>query len=81
MHKRKERQGTADEEAPAGWTDPYYDETTGITMITMAVPIYKNGEFMGTVTADYDLTVIQEFIGQMMVKDSGDIMLVDVRGS
>lgn len=35
---------------------------------------------MGTVTADYDLTVIQEFIGQMMVKDSGDIMLVDNTG-
>lgn len=76
----KNAKGQPGEELPAGWTDPYYDETTGITMITMAVPIYKNGEFMGTVTADYDLTVIQEFIGQMMVKDSGDIMLVDNTG-
>lgn len=76
----KSKKDVAGEVLAAGWTNPYYDETTGITMITMAVPIIKNGEFLGTVSADYDLGVIQNFISEMTVKASGDIMLVDNTG-
>lgn len=63
------------------WTSPYYDETTGITMITTAVPLYINDEFVGAITADYDLTTIQNTINQVQIKTSGFAILVDNEGN
>ncbi len=68
-------------ELGAAWTDPYYDESTGITMITMTVPIYANDEFIGAVSADYDLVTIQNFIANIKIGESGYVMLVDSEGS
>jgi len=64
-----------------GWTEPYYDETTGITMITTAVPIEKNGQFVGVVTADYDLSTIQERVNSFKLGESGYAVLVDTQGN
>lgn len=47
------------------WSSPYFDETTGITMITTSVPVVTSGGFQGVVTADYDLSTIQERIGEV----------------
>jgi len=64
----------------AGWTDPYYDETTGITMITTAVPIKTDKGIVGVVSADYDLTTIQRIISQVELEDSGFAFLLDSKG-
>ncbi|GEM_PF-5582884 len=64
----------------SGWTDPYYDETTGITMITTAVPILNNQEVIGVVSADYDLTSIQDLVENVRIETTGYDFLVDKTG-
>lgn len=63
-----------------GWTDPYYDETSGITMITAAVPIDTDKGTVGVVSADYDLTTIQKIISQVQLENSGFAFLLDSNG-
>ena len=62
------------------WSSPYFDETTGITMITTSVPVLTDGGFQGVVTADYDLSTIQERIGQVKLGDTGYAFLLDQDG-
>ena len=62
------------------WTNPYYDETSGITMITTAVPINTNKGILGVVSADYDLTTIQKIITEVKLEDTGFAFLLDSNG-
>lgn len=62
------------------WTGPYYDETTGITMITTSVPIEQKDEFVGVVSADYDLTTIQTMIADIKFEQNGYAILTDETG-
>ena len=62
------------------WTSPYFDETTGITMITTSLPIISSGGFQGVVTADYDLSTIQERIGDVQLGETGYAFLLDQEG-
>jgi methyl-accepting chemotaxis protein len=70
-----------DAENRVGWTDPYYDKTTDITMITTAVPFYKNDKFIGVVSADYDLATIQEIITNISFQKNGYAFLIDRQGN
>jgi sigma-B regulation protein RsbU (phosphoserine phosphatase) len=46
------------------WTDPYYDDGAGETlMITFSAPFERDGAFAGVVTVDVDLRSIRERIG------------------
>ncbi len=67
-------------ELGSNWTDPYYDESSGITMITTTVPIYDKGQFIGAVSADYDLVTIQEMVSSIKVGEGGTVLLVDSTG-
>ena len=67
-------------EKRAGWTDPYYDETTGITMITTSVPIKTDQGIIGVVSADYDLTTIQNIVSEVNLESSGFAFLLDTTG-
>ncbi|UII56656.1 methyl-accepting chemotaxis protein [Cytobacillus spongiae] len=63
------------------WTDPYYDETTDITMVTTTVPIKNSADkFIGTVTADINLQTIKEKVQSIKVKESGFAFLIDNNG-
>ena len=64
----------------AGWTDPYYDDTTGITMITTAVPINTDEGIIGVISADYDLATIQDIISKVKLEESGFAFLLDTSG-
>ena len=67
-------------ESQSGWTDPYYDETTGITMITTVFPIIEQNNTLGVVSADYDLTTIQTLVESVQIEKSGYAFLVDNTG-
>ncbi len=67
-------------ELGSNWTDPYYDESTGITMITTTVPIVDKGKFIGAVSADYDLVTIQKMISDITIGETGNVLLVDSTG-
>ncbi|AKL94198.1 methyl-accepting chemotaxis protein McpC [Clostridium aceticum] len=63
------------------WTTPYYDELSGIIMITAAAPFYnKNNEIQGVVTSDMDLNVLYEIIDNVKVGYTGRAHLIDATG-
>lgn len=65
----------------ASWTNPYFDETSGITMITTAVPFYDgNDQFSGVVSSDIDLTSLQKMISAIEVSETGYAFLIDQNG-
>lgn len=70
-----------DTEAPAGWTDPYYDPASNITMITAASPIRNaNGKMIGVATADLDFTNVQKMMSSIKVGNAGYAMLITQDG-
>lgn len=66
----------------SSWTDPYYDETSDITMITTSVPFHNSdGEFIGVVSADINLDSIQNLISETKVGKSGYAFLISSDGT
>ncbi|MCY6369398.1 methyl-accepting chemotaxis protein [Clostridium ganghwense] len=64
------------------WQNPYYDETTGITMLTATTPFYdKNKNFLGVVTADMNLKTIQKNIADIKVGETGSAILIGKDGT
>lgn len=63
------------------WTEPYYDETLNITMITAAQPFYIDGKFAGVVTGDYDLSTIEDLVLNAKFLDTGYATLIDSKGN
>jgi methyl-accepting chemotaxis protein len=63
------------------WSDPYFDEASGITMITCTAPMYdKSGKFMGVTTGDVDLISLQTLIGSIKIGESGRAFLLGKDG-
>lgn len=64
------------------WSDPYFDETTGITMITAAAPYNdKAGKFIGVATGDVDLANLQTLVNDISVGQSGKAFLIGKDGT
>ena len=65
------------------FTEPYYDETSGITMVTCAAPFFGGDPigFQGCVTVDIDLTSMQEIIDSIQLGDNGYAMLISADGT
>lgn len=64
------------------WSDPYFDETTGITMITAAAPYYDaSGKFIGATTGDVDLANLQTLVSSIKVGESGKAFLIGKDGT
>ena len=71
--------GTAD--ADGGWTKAYADPVTGVAMVTISYPMYSNsGEILGCVTADIDMSSIQNMISDLDIAYDGNAILVDEDG-
>jgi methyl-accepting chemotaxis protein len=63
-------------------TNPYYDPTSGTTMSSCAMPIFDdNGDFIGCVTIDIELTTIQDLINMIKVGTNGKAVLLDNNGT
>jgi methyl-accepting chemotaxis protein len=63
-----------------GWTDPFYDEASDVTMFTAAVPIIVNNKAIGVASADYDLTTIQTMVANIKVAETGYAFLITSDG-
>ncbi|WP_018922392.1 methyl-accepting chemotaxis protein [Salsuginibacillus kocurii] len=64
-------------EGEAVWTEPYEDEETGITMVTTSYPIATaDGENVGVVTADIDLSTLQNHISALNINGEGEAFLI-----
>ncbi|KQX48593.1 methyl-accepting chemotaxis protein [Paenibacillus sp. Root444D2] len=63
------------------WTDPFYDKTSGAMILTTAVPFYNNNKFQGVVTANINLTNLQQKISDIHVGKNGWAFLLDQNGN
>lgn len=67
-------------EGEASITDPYFDETSGTIMSTCVAPIYKDGKYIGCVTADIILSTVHDIVSSIKVGDQGSAMLTTKSG-
>lgn len=68
------------EDGKASITDPYYDETSGTIMSTCVAPIYKDGKYLGCVTADIVLGTVHDIVSSIKVGEQGTAMLTTKSG-
>jgi len=64
------------------FTPPYHDETTGVTLVTTAVPMFDASDrFIGVTTGDIDLATIRQAISETVVGGSGWTFLLSADGA
>ncbi len=64
-----------------GWTKAYADPSTNVSMVTSAYPFKnQNGNLMGVVTVDVDISSIQKLITEANIDYDGKAMLVQSDG-
>jgi methyl-accepting chemotaxis protein len=63
------------------WTDPFFDKTSNAMILTTTVPFYNNNKFQGVVTANINLTNLQQRISDIHVGKNGWAFLLDRNGS
>lgn len=64
----------------AVFTDPYYDETSGMIMSSCAMPMMDNNSYIGCITVDIELTSITNFVSEIKVGDGGSAILTTKDG-
>lgn len=63
------------------WTDAYYNKTANVTMISTSFPFTnQSDQFAGAVTADINLSSIQDIISENHVGESGHAFLLNSDG-
>lgn len=64
------------------YSDPYFDTTTNVTMVTATVPFYdQQKKLLGMITGDIDLASIQRMVSQIKIGQSGWAFLLDGKGN
>lgn len=65
-----------------GWTAPYYDDTTKVTMITAVSPFFdENNQFQGVISGDIDLNVVIKRTSSIKIGTSGYAFLLGNDGT
>ena len=70
----------ADSDGNGAWSEPYYDPVTDVTMITFSYPIIKESKVIGVITADIDITSMQEMISNVELSKGGSALLISKEG-
>lgn len=65
------------EAGEAIWMDPYENQNTNRTVVSYAMPIYKEGQLVGIVGMDIDWSFITQMVDEIAVYDTGYAFLVD----
>ncbi len=65
----------------ASITDPYYDEASGTIMASCSAPIYDGGTYIGCITCDMTLDIIEESMSGITVGETGAIMMTASDGT
>lgn len=64
------------------WTPPYYDSTQNVWLVTLVVPVYQDGEFIGTLGGDVNLNLLDEILSDHLVlHDNRNILIFSETGS
>lgn len=62
-------------------TNPYYDETSGLIMSSCSTGIVVDGEFIGCVTVDMELSSVEAMVSGIKVGENGTALLLDSVGT
>ncbi len=63
------------------FTDPYYDETSDLYMLTCATPLWDElGKFLGCVTVDIQLNELQSLVSSLATKEGESAFLLGSDG-
>lgn len=63
------------------WTDPYIDLETGKTIVSVALPLHDNNEFIGVLGTDITLDTLDSMLDGTVVGDQGYPCVVDENGN
>ena len=71
-----------DSKEAVGWTAPFYDDATKVTMVTAAVPFHdKNGTVLGATSTDMDLVNLQKIVNDLKIGSTGKAFLLTADGT
>ena len=71
-----------DSKEVVGWTAPFYDDATKVTMVTAAAPLHdKNGNVIGAASADMDLNSLQKIVNNLKIGTTGKAFLLTADGT
>lgn len=59
------------------WTNPYADASTGETIVTGAISVYDNDEFVGVIGLDINITDLSEEVSSKKIGKDGYAVLLD----
>jgi methyl-accepting chemotaxis protein len=62
------------------WVNPYVDAGTGKIVITAAKAVLKDNSVVGVVGIDIDLAVLSDQLTNLVIGDSGNIIITDQNG-
>lgn len=63
------------------YTNPFYDATSGIIMVSVSSPMYStDGRFIGCVSADVSLGAIKDVVDEIKIGKKGNALLVSAEG-
>lgn len=62
------------------WTDIYLDAASGEQVITIAAPVFINGQFKGVLGGDVNLDFLSNLINKIEVGEAGQAYIVDQNG-
>ncbi|SHI69347.1 methyl-accepting chemotaxis protein [Clostridium cavendishii DSM 21758] len=63
------------------WSNPYYDSTSKLTMVTATAPFYdQNKKLLGTTTGDINISNIQKMVDSVKIGNTGKAVLIDNTG-
>jgi methyl-accepting chemotaxis protein len=62
-------------------TEPYIDAITGKKVITMAKAVKNGNEVLGVFGVDFDLSVLTDEIAKSKIGETGNVYIIDSKGS
>lgn len=65
------------DEGQMGWTDPYVDEATGQTIVSLVMPIHDYGTFEGVLGIDISLATLASKMNAIKIGDRGYPVILD----
>ncbi len=61
-------------------TEPYLDPSTKLVVISIAVPVYKDSEFIGALCFDVNLNMLASMVNQISLFNAGEMFIVSSHG-
>jgi signal transduction histidine kinase/CheY-like chemotaxis protein len=62
------------------WMNPYFNQNLGIDMISYVIPYFHNGNIVGVIGMDIDISMLREFVEGIHLYNSGRAYLLSSQG-